>query len=111
MSERAPRGGDGGKATPAAKSARRRTGTVPVQARSRRRLPAIDVDRIVVMRVALVAIVLVFLYLVVWIGSRAFGSGAKQATRIDRVIIDATAPQLPAPAPRTDPGGTRPASP
>jgi hypothetical protein len=43
------------------------------------------------MRIALVVVVLAFLYLVVWIGTRAFGSGAKQVTRIDRVIIDATA--------------------
>ncbi len=59
------------------------------------------------MRVALVAIVLAFLYLVVWIGARAFGSGAKQATRIDRVIIDATTTQPPAPAPGTNAGAPR----
>ena len=59
------------------------------------------------MRVALVAIVLAFLYLVVWIGARAFGSGAKQVTRIDRVIIDATTPQPPVPAAGSEAGAPR----
>jgi len=117
MSERAPRGGGSGRSAPArrvapaAKSARGRTGAALAETRSRRRFPGIEIDRIVVMRVALVLLVLAFLYLVVWIGTRAFGSGAKQVTRIDRVIIDATAPRPPPPAPGTDAAGTRRASP
>ena len=63
------------------------------------------------MRLALVVLVLAFLYLVVWIGARAFGSGAKQATRIDRVIIDATTPQSSPPTVEKGAAGTRPAPP
>ena len=117
MSEGAPRGGGDDGAMPArqtataAKLVRTRAGATTAQTRSRRRLPAIGVDRIIAMRIALVVLVLVFLYLVVWIGARAFGSGAKQVTRIDRVIIDATAPQPPAPAPATDAARTHRAPP
>ena len=104
MSARARRGGTvrpapgKGRATPAQSA--RRSGSIP--ARARRGLP-IEVDRIVLMRVAFIIVVLAFLYLVVWIGTRAFGTGTGQITRIDRVVIDATAPSAsPAAAPGTD---------
>jgi hypothetical protein len=65
----------------------------------------LPVDRIVVMRVALVAIMLAFLYLVIALGIQAFGGGgARQAKKIERVITEATTSPtvVPAPAPRTD---------
>jgi hypothetical protein len=71
----------------------------------------IEIDRIVVMRVAFVVVVLAFLYLVVWIGTRAFGTGKGQVTRIDRVVIDATAPPPPAPTPRAEAAAPRPTAP
>jgi hypothetical protein len=117
MSARAFRGRGSDRAAPARRNApAARAGSggtrgTPANPRGRRRLPAIEVDRIVVMRIALVVVVLAFLYLVVWIGTRAFGSGAKQASRIDRVIIDATAPSSPATMPETNSNRPRPAPP
>ena len=116
MSAREFRGSGSDRAAPARRSspaAQAGSGGIrgtPANSPSRRRLPTIEVDRIVVMRLALVVVVLAFLYLVVWIGTRAFGSGAKQASRIDRVIIDATA-SPPATTPETNANRPRPAPP
>jgi hypothetical protein len=82
--------------------ARGRTAAVGKGAKARIRKPDLAVDRIVVLRTAFAAIVLAFLYLVVWIGIQAFGGGgARQAKKIDRVIIDATNAS-PAPVARPD---------
>ncbi len=115
MSEPTPRGNAAGRTAPAGRRAPRAPAirgkaTGKPNARPRLRKPDIDVDRIVVLRFALVLVVLAFLYLVVWIGMRAFGDGARQAKTMDRVIIDATAPPAPPTVPGTEPAkaGTSP---
>ncbi len=116
MSESTPRGNAAGRTTPAGRRAPPASAisggkaTGKSNARPRLRKPDIEIDRIVVLRFALVLVVLAFLYLIVWIGTRAFGDGARQSKTIDRVIIDATAPTAPPAAPRTDPAkpGTLP---
>ena len=107
MSEPTPRGSAAGRTAPAGRAAspagRGGAATGKPNARRAIRKPVIDIDRIVLLRVAFVLVVLAFLYLVVWIGMRAFGAGgAKQVKRIDRVIIDATT-AAPVPVPQTDP--------
>ena len=108
MSEPSPRSGPRARSAqptgraPPLPPARSRTAAVGKGAKARIRKPDFAVDRVVVLRIAFAAIVLAFLYLVVWIGIQAFGGGgARQAKKIDRVIIDAT-DSAPAPAARPD---------
>ena len=85
MSEPTPRGNAAGRTAPAdvarrppAISGGKATG---IECAAPARKPDIEIDRIVVLRFALVLVVLAFLYLIVWIGTRAFGDGARQRRR------------------------------
>lgn len=116
MSVPSPRGGRPGgtapkRAGPPAPPARGGTAALGKGAKARIRKSDVAIDSIVVMRIALAAIVLAFLYLVVWIGIHAFGGGgARQAKKIDRVITDATNPALGAPAPVAGPNAAKAAA-
>ena len=97
------------------------TRLAPPPARSRAPRPAargdtskarFEVDRIVLLRLGLAALVLAFLYLVVWIGIRAFGvGGEQQVKRIDRFIEDVTTTAARPPAVDRNPGAAKAQSP
>lgn len=80
--------------------------SVPGKAATAREAPSrnragrrIEIDRIVMMRVALVAIVVAFLYLIMRVAIIAFGGGgAREAARIERIVNETTVPGRPPPA-------------
>jgi hypothetical protein len=67
-----------------------------------------EVDRIVVLRVALAVVVLLFLYLILRVAIVAFGGGgANQAKRVERIVEEATATKAGAPAAKASEAPTR----
>jgi hypothetical protein len=67
------------------------------------RRPRFDIDRIVVLRVAIAAVAIVFLYLILKVSMIAFGgSSARETRRIERAVDAAARPAEAAAPPRSD---------